>query len=195
VPALALGAERPEADVMERRPRSRHQRLLDFGSLSRAYLFLGVIEAAAAMAAFFFVLRSGAWPWGLMLGSTDPLYRQSTTACLTAIVLMQVANVFLCRSASAPALDRGVFRNPLIFIGIAVELGLILLIDYTTAGQMLFGTAPLPARVWLFVVPFALAMLLLDEGRKAIARGFLRRHPEKFPGAMRRLAMSCHRRP
>lgn len=172
VPALALGAEGPEADVMERPPRSRHQRLLDPGLLSRAYLFLGVVEAAAAMAAFFFVLRGGGWQWGQVLEPSDPLYRQATTACLTAIVLMQVANVFLCRSATASAVDPGAFRNPLIVIGIAVELGLIPLIDYTAAGQMLLGTAPLASHVWLFVVPFALSMLLLDEGRKAIARNF-----------------------
>lgn len=47
---------------------------------------------------------------------------------------------------------------------------LILAIVYTPAGQALFGTAPLPADAWLFMLPFAAAMLVLEEARKAVAR-------------------------
>jgi hypothetical protein len=58
----------------------------------------------------------------------------------------------------------------LITIGIALELALILLIDYTAPGNALFGTAPIGYGVWLLVLPFALTMLVLEEGRKAIIR-------------------------
>jgi hypothetical protein len=61
--------------------------------------------------------------------------------------------------------------NPLLVWGIAIELLLILGIDYTTWGNGLFGTAPIPARVWLFTVPFALGMLVLEEVRKRLVRG------------------------
>jgi sodium/potassium-transporting ATPase subunit alpha len=64
LPALALGAELPSALVMQRPPRARGQRLLDVGLLARAYGFLGVLEAAAAMAAFFYVLVCGGWSYG-----------------------------------------------------------------------------------------------------------------------------------
>ena len=36
----------------------------------------------------------------------------------------------------------GLFSNPLILLGIAAELGLLLFIVYTPAGNWLFGTAP-----------------------------------------------------
>ena len=98
VPALGLGAEPPDSRVMQRPPRSRQDRLLTPGLLVRAYLFLGAFEAVAAMAAFFFVLAATGWHWGQELAVTDLRYRQATTACLTAIVLMQVVNVHLCRS-------------------------------------------------------------------------------------------------
>ena len=54
--------------------------------------------------------------------------------------------------------------------GIVAEIGLILLIDYTPWGNALFGTAPIPASVWLFILPFALAMIALEELRKWICR-------------------------
>ena len=50
-PALALGMEKPEPDVMKRPPRPRNQPLLDRGLLWRA-LWLGMIEAALCFAGF-----------------------------------------------------------------------------------------------------------------------------------------------
>jgi calcium-translocating P-type ATPase len=170
VPALGLGAEPPDPGVMRRPPRTRRDRLLTPGLLVRAYLFLGALEAAAAMGAFFFVLIGAGWQWGSPLATTDALYRQATTACLTAIVLMQVVNVHLCRSRRRSICSRSLFENRLMTIGIALELALILLINYTAAGNTLFGTAPIGYRVWVLVVPFVLTMLLLEEGRKAISR-------------------------
>jgi magnesium-transporting ATPase (P-type) len=171
VPALGLGADPPDSGVMQRPPRTRRDRLLTAGLLVRAYLFLGVLEAIAAMAAFMFVLVAGGWRWGDQLAPMDLLYRQATTACLTAIVLMQVVNVHLCRSRRTSLFSTPLFNNRLITAGIVAELGLILLIDYTAVGHRLFGTAPIPLSVWLVMLPFAVGMLCLEEIRKRAVRG------------------------
>ncbi|HEU4893339.1 MAG TPA: cation-transporting P-type ATPase [Vicinamibacterales bacterium] len=170
MPALGLGAERPDPRVMQRPPRSRRDRLLSPGLLVRAYLFLGSLEAGAAKAAFAFVLLGAGWRGGVDLTATDVLYRQATTACLTTIVVMQVVNVHLCRSRRRSSFGRPLFDNRLITTGIVAELALILLIDYTTAGNTAFGTAPLGYRIWLAALPFAAAMLALEEVRKAAVR-------------------------
>ncbi|MEW5944532.1 MAG: cation-translocating P-type ATPase C-terminal domain-containing protein, partial [Pseudomonadota bacterium] len=86
------------------------------------------------------------------------------------IIVMQVVNVFLCRSERASVLSCGVAGNRLILWGIAAEIALILLIDYTPWGNLLFGTAPISMDVWLFVIPFALGMLALEELRKWVVR-------------------------
>lgn len=170
LPALALGAERPDPGVMQRPPRPVGERLLGPALLARACLFLGVLESVAAMAAFFYVLRGAGWNYGEPLFASDPLYLQATTACLSAIIVMQVVNVFACRDDRASTFSFGLFSNPLILVGIAAEIALILLIDYTPWGNLLFGTAPIPLDVWLFVIPFALGMLALEEARKWIVR-------------------------
>jgi calcium-translocating P-type ATPase len=170
VPALALGAEAPAKDTMEQPPRPRAERLLTWGLLARAYLWLGMLEAIAAMAAFFFVLNRGGWTYGEALAPTAPLYLQATTACLGAIVVAQVVNVFLCRDHRRSAFAFGLASNRLLLWGIAVEIALLLAIVYTPLGETLFGTGPLPAAAWLFMVPFAAAMVALEEGRKAIVR-------------------------
>jgi magnesium-transporting ATPase (P-type) len=98
------------------------------------------------------------------------VYRQATTACLTTIVLMQVVNVHLCRSRRKSIITLPLFENRLITVGVIAELVLILLIDYTPAGNAVFGTAPIGYGVWLSAVPFALVMLMLEESRKAVVR-------------------------
>jgi len=166
VPALALGAERPEPDVMRRPPRAVGERLWNWPLVARAYLFLGVMEAIGAMAAFFFVLHGGGWRYGQALAWDDPLYRAATTACLSAIIVTQVVNLFLCRSERKSAFAFGLFSNRLLLVGIAIELALILWIDYSGWGQLLFNTAPIAREVWFFVLPFAAGMLVLEETRK-----------------------------
>jgi magnesium-transporting ATPase (P-type) len=138
--------------------------------LARAYLFLGPVQAIAAMAAFFFVLDGRGWSYGEVLAPTDPVYLQATTACLVAIVVMQVANVFLCRSPRLSIFALGPFSNRLILGGILVEIAIILLIVYTDPGHSLFGTAPVTFEVWLFAIPFAVAILAMEESRKWLVR-------------------------
>jgi len=107
---------------------------------------------------------------GQALSADDRMYRAATTACLSAIVVMQVMNVHLCRTRRRSVFSERLSGNPLITAGIVVELILIVLIDYTPAGNAVFGTAPLPLSVWAFVVPFAIGMLGLEEVRKAVVR-------------------------
>jgi calcium-translocating P-type ATPase len=178
LPALALGAEAPAPDVMRRPPRPRGERLLHLPLLLRAYLWLGLLEAVAALAAYFYVLDAGGWRYGEALAARDPLYLQATTACFAAIVLTQVVNVFLCRDPLRPAWSQGLASNPLILWGIAFELALLGAIVTTPWGQALFGTAPLTPETWLFILPFMAAMLVLEEGRKLLVRTLnLRRGP------------------
>lgn len=166
LPALGLGAERPHPEVMRKPPRARHERLLNTAMLLRAYLFLGGMEALAALAAFFFVLHGAGWRYGGTLLPHDPLYLQATTATLSAIIVMQIMNVFICRSSRDSVLAQKLFGNPLIVGGVVAEIALILLIDYTPWGNALFGTLPIGVEAWLFVIPFAFAMLVLEEVRK-----------------------------
>jgi len=166
LPALGLGAARPEPGSMSRPPRPRNERLLDWRLLLRAYLFLGMLEAVVSMAAYFFMLHSGGWRWGESLESQDPLYLQATTACLSAIIVTQIVNVFLCKTPGRSVFGAHLFDNRIILWGIALEAALILIIDYTAWGNLVFGTLPIAPEVWLFILPFGLAMLLLEELRK-----------------------------
>lgn len=170
LPALALGAEPPDPGLMRHPPRPAHERLLSWPLLARAYLWLGLLQAGVALAAFFLVLHLAGWHYGEALGSADPLYLQATTACLAAIVVSQMVNVFLCRHPRESALRFSLQKNPLLLLGLAAELGLLLLIVYTPPGNRIFATLAFDTGIWLVLVVLALAFGMLEELRKYFVR-------------------------
>ena len=115
LPALALGAEPPEPDVMDQPPRTCGERLLGARRLLRAYGFLGVAEAVFALAAFFWTYWLAGWRPGMPMVATGELYRRATTMTLAGIVAAQVGNVFACRTDRESVFRAGFFARPAAF--------------------------------------------------------------------------------
>jgi magnesium-transporting ATPase (P-type) len=171
VPALALGAEPPEPGIMERPPRNPSEHAITPGLLARAYLFLGLIQSAAAMAAFYFLFWTNGYPGRWTGLPTDgALYRAATSMTLAAVVMTQVGNLFAQRTARESAFRAGWCGNRLLWAGVATEIALLLLIVYVPALQGVFGTAAIPPSGWLLLLPLAPALFLADEARKALLR-------------------------
>jgi Ca2+-transporting ATPase len=182
VPALALGAESPEAGIMERPPRTKQEFLLNLPLLVRAYGFLGGIEAILSMLVFFIVW----WSYGYSLTdlqqvtpailshSADPsvmaIYYRATTATLAAIVACQIGNLFACRSEWVSAFHLSWTNNRLLWLGIVVEcIALFAFIDFPPLNKV-FSTAPLTSWQWLILLTFPFILLGAEEIRKAIVR-------------------------
>ena len=167
-PALSLGAEPAEPDVMERRPRRRSERLLNLPTLLRAYGWLGPLEAALSLGGFFFVFWLAGWRSEMSLPDSGPVYVAATTMTLAGIVACQVGNAFACRSSSQSIWRLGFGTNRMLLAGIAAELGLLLLLIYVPSLQTAFGLAPLSPIHWLLLLTFAPGLLLIEEARKAL---------------------------
>jgi Ca2+-transporting ATPase len=170
LPALALGAEPAEPDVMRRPPRRSGARLLDAPRLLRAYAFLGVLEAAMAMLAFFWTYWLAGWRPGLPMAAEGDLYHRATTMTLVAIVAAQVGNVFACRTDRESVFRVGLLGNRLVLAGVSAELGVLLMLIMLPPLRAVFGLAPLAPAEWGLVVAFPAVLLLLEEGRKWLRR-------------------------
>jgi calcium-translocating P-type ATPase len=153
--ALGLGVEKPGLHVMRRPPLPQTERLMNW---------------RLALRAFFFVVNGAGWKYGQSISIHDSLYLHATTACLSAIIVMQIVNVFLCRSSTHSVFSTGLRGNPLLMCGVITEAALLLVINYTPWGNELLATAGIGMNVWLFIVPFGTVMLILEETRKWIVR-------------------------
>jgi calcium-translocating P-type ATPase len=182
LPALALGGEPPEPGLMDRPPRPRDSSLLDRRLLLRAYVRLGLVQAAVSMAAFATVYRLAGLGLGemrrlapgLVVHAAEPgaarIHALATTAALAAIVACQMGNLFACRSERLSAFRLRPAANRLLWAGLGAEALLIGAVTYLPPLQHIFGTAPLPAGAWPLLLAGPALLLLVDEVAKWLGR-------------------------
>jgi magnesium-transporting ATPase (P-type) len=169
-PALALGAERPEPDVMRRPPRSLSDHLIDRRLITRAYLWLGPLQAAFVMAAFFGAYRLAGHTGWLDLPAEGSVYAAATAMALAAVVATQIGNLFAQRSHRTSLFTIGLGGNRLLWWGILSEIVVIVALVYTPFLQRLIGTAPFPSVGWLWLLLGIPLLPMADEIRKAVLR-------------------------
>ncbi|MHB8858442.1 MAG: cation-translocating P-type ATPase [Thermoleophilia bacterium] len=170
LPALALGVEKAEPDILKRPPRSRKEKLVDVSMLLRAWVFLGVIEATLVMAGFFWVMYSGGWSWGQSLAADNHLYLEATTMTWAGIVATQVGTAFACRTNRVSVIKVGFWSNRWLLWGILFEIVLTILIVYLPPLQRVFQTTGLGWQQWVVLSTFPIIMFVSDELRKLLSR-------------------------
>lgn len=186
-PALALGSETPEPDVMMHPPRKRNQRLIDNNLLLRAFLWLGMIEAALCFGGFFAVYWfSGhaavlealpAWLVNLPIPAyfAHPLSLQdaqvmAVTVFHAGVVMAQIGNAFACRSETNRNSKLGWASNRFLLLAILTEIVSILLLVYFPPLAEAFEHEAIPARFWIGLALFGLILYSLEWIRKQAAR-------------------------
>ncbi|WP_448073978.1 cation-translocating P-type ATPase [Georgenia yuyongxinii] len=156
-PAMALGLDRPDPDVMRRPPRPVGEPILTRSRLGR------IVLSAAVMAAG--TLGVLAWAESATLGTG-----QARTLAFTTFVLFQVFNLLNVRSREESAFSRRTFTNRTLWISVAVILVLQVAVVYAPFLQGLFSTTAIPAAHWGLAVAVASAVLWAEEIRKAVSR-------------------------
>jgi potassium/sodium efflux P-type ATPase len=177
LPALALGIEHPEPDVMHRQPRRRNQPIIDRSLLYRAFFWLGPIEAVLCFVGFYLVYafaQAGSrlvFPlFGQVVIPQDPtqLYILATTVFHAGVVSAQIGNAFACRTERGPVHRMGWLSNRLLLAAIAGEALLLLAMIYISPLARVFQHNPFPPIFWVIVLAYGPVLYILERGRKNI---------------------------
>ena len=180
LPSLALARDPLEPGTMDQPPRSRTEGVITPPMLVRSWLFLGVMVAALSLTGFFWLLTGAGWSPGDPTGAGHPLhhaYLQATTMTFVGMIAGQIGTAFAVRTRRASLWSIGVLSNRYLLGAILAELALGAVFVYAPPLQSLFGTAALPLKDLVFLLPYPFIVWGADELR----RWLLRRHEASRP--------------
>lgn len=151
LPAMALGLDQPEDDVMKRKPRNPKEgvfaRGLGWKVVSRG-LLIGLVTLFAFIVAY----------------HNDPdnlVYAQ--TIAFSTLVMAQLIHVFDCRSEIS-VFARNPFSNKYLVWAVISSIVLMFIVIYYPPLQPIFHTVPVLAKDWLMIIGFAALPTFLLAG-------------------------------
>ncbi len=154
LPALALGLDRPEHDMMEHPPRPIKEKIFARG-LGFKIISRGFVIGAVTFLAFIFAYQNG----------MQSLTYARTVAFIT-LVMAQLIHVFDCRSQYS-VFARNPFGNKYLIVAVLSSLGLLIPVIYFEPLQVIFYTTALSALDWLTILIFsALPTLIFGFTRR-----------------------------
>lgn len=156
-PALSLGVEKAETDVMSLPPRKSNTSLFA-GSMGKDILIQGLMQTALVMLSFclgYFVMGSK---------------QEASTMAFVSLCIIQLFHSFNLRSQRHSVLNKNLFKNKYLnlsaLLGIALTVGVVLIPGVNTV----FEAVPLDIYEWLVALGVSVAIVPLVELQKLIER-------------------------
>lgn len=155
-----MGVDPAIDDVMQRKPRRKHEKVINRG------MWFQILWVGAVMAAVMLFVLDWFEPGGLFEGSFD--ITVARTAAFTCLVFAQLFNALSARSATSTAF-KGMFSNKWLWGAILLAVVLQVAVVEVPVLQSAFKTAPLTLEQW--GLPAASSIVLwAEEIRKLIVR-------------------------
>ncbi|KAH6646966.1 Na,H/K antiporter P-type ATPase [Truncatella angustata] len=188
--ATALSYEKPEADVLLRKPRDvKKDRLVNWQLIVYAYGVLGMLETLSSFAVSYWYLARNNIPFGTLWfgfgtipdGVTSDEYAQrlneASSIYFINLVVMQWFNLMAVRTRrwsifqQPPAFNK-LTQNLWLFPAIVFALLMAIFWLYVPVFQAVLGTTEVPVEHYFLPFAFGTFILLVDEGRKFLVRKY-----------------------
>lgn len=166
-PALALGMERGDPDIMQHAPRPMREPVVN-RDMAFGIGVIAVVDAIAILTVFYLALQR--FPGHLEMAQTIAF----VTLCVS-----ELLRAFTARSEYLSVFAIGVFSNKWMNRAVAASLLLVLMVVYVPFLQPFFDTVPLGVDDWLFMLPFFFASPIAME----LVKAYLRRNAAGVPAA------------
>lgn len=157
-PALALGVEKGEEDIMDQPPRDPDEPILD----KHSAILIGLQSVAITIATL------GAYFYGLKHYGTD--INGARTVAFATLILSELLRSYSVRSTKHTVFHIGIFSNKKLVIGTAISTILMLIVIYVPGLNDLFYTVPLGLKEWSVILPLSFLPFIVGELRKVILK-------------------------
>ena len=153
-PALALGTEKGDPDIMDQQPRPTKEPIIN------RLMLTGVIVQTIAITLTTLIA------FAIGLKQPDPRYAE--TLAFTTLVFSELIRAYTARSERTPILEVGVFSNKWMNWAVLGSGALMLLVMYVPFLQKIFNTVSLGWAEWRLIIPLFLVPSVAAEAVKYI---------------------------
>src|SRR5699024_9071970 len=160
-PALALGMEPVEPDVMKQKPRDAHKSIFADG-FAASMIFYGVLVGAITLAAY--------WLGEYVLSDPNIADGTANTMAFATLVFGELTRAFAVRSETRSIFSIGVFSNSAMNKAFVVSLAMQLAVLFIPFLQEIFKVQSLTGTEWIIVIALSLVPLIVSEITKAFRR-------------------------
>ncbi|KAK9711850.1 hypothetical protein K7432_007537 [Basidiobolus ranarum] len=187
-PAIGLVLEKPERDLLKRKPRdAKHDRLVNWRLLIHAYFMVGMIETLVGhILYFFFMTTQGGlkvsdlffafdkWQAGYHGKTASQLqeltYGGQSVMFISLVMCQAFGNLLSTRTRYLSFFQHNPLQKPTRNLGLivaqVVSLSFAVLVIHVPFFQQQFNTRAVPVGYWFAPLVGALLIFLLDEFRK-----------------------------
>jgi|TARA_B100001971_G_C18255706_1_gene581897 Ca2+-transporting ATPase len=156
LPALALSVDPPDPDIMERKPRKNHERIISNPIIVRL-LIVGFTIMISTLTIFHFY-------------STEKYLAYAQTVALCTLMISQMFNVLNCRSEFNSLFKIGIFTNMKLWGAILFSVIMQIIAVQTPFFNTFLKTVPLTLMDWLYVVLISSSVFIIVEIYKFVVR-------------------------
>ncbi len=165
-PAIALGIERAEATIMQRRPRGKQSNFFSDGVMS-SILYQGILEGALTLGVYWFALQ---FPFH---HSYTLIHADALTMAFATLGLIQLFHAFNSKSLHGSIFRKDLFNNKMFNWSILISGILLFATILVPAFNATFKVTPLAPQQWLLVFIGGTLMLVIVEVVKLVQRKLL----------------------
>lgn len=166
-PALALGVEPAEKNIMKMPPRQADEKLMTTKFIRRI-LFTGSMIGLMVLTLYVSKLFLGGWTYGQIL--SENLYKQASSLAFVAMVMFQVTNSFNAKTENSSIFRTNPFNNPkLIWANLSSVLMGVLIVELPFF-QTFFQTSSLSLLDWGLIIAGCLVITIILEIAKLLTR-------------------------
>jgi Ca2+-transporting ATPase len=160
-PALALGREKGDPDIMDRPPRPPQEPVIN-RTMTIALAVMTVVLTAVVLSAYTLGMN-----WGGGLG-TEAGKRLAETMAFMTLALAELPIAYTARSERYPLLKLGVFSNSMMQIAVTISFVLLMAVLYVPFLQPIFNTTALGLREWSIMLPLIFIPAIAAELTKVV---------------------------
>ncbi|MGT2660825.1 cation-translocating P-type ATPase [Streptococcus urinalis] len=163
LPAIALGVEPAEPNVMKHKPRGRKSNFFD-GGVKEAILYQGFFQTALVLGVYGFALL---FPEH---SQNHLMHEDALTMAYVTLGLIQLVHAFNVKSVYQSIFTVGAFRNRLFNYSIPIAFVILMVTVVVPGFNSVFHVSHLSITQWLVVIIGSLLMIVLVELVKAVQR-------------------------